>query len=279
MYDFGARMYDMKAPHFLQMDPLADMYSDISPYVYCLNNPIIHTDSDGRSVDNEYNIDVKTGKTTQISNKGGDKTDTIHIQVGGKTIYSTEETVQKVTENVRTNGEIGFSFTDRRPGEIHTTNYTPTSGALSDPSAEIFMSYAGGKFAELAFGAIWSKAASFLSKDVDVIAKAKSVYPNVNTTTLEPGPFATKSIPARSASQTFTTAERNAINEIGTADGCHTCGSTTSGRASGNFTPDHQPVSSLVPEGTAQKLYPHCSSCSSSQGGTASALTKKGYRP
>ena len=110
-----------------------------------------------------------------------------------------------------------------------------------------------------------------------VINEATRVHPEVNTTTLKPGEFANKSIDARSKSQSFTKSERASINEMGTTDGCHTCGSTSSGRASGNFTPDHQPPSSLVPNGTPQRLYPHCQSCSSSQGGTVGGLKRKGY--
>ncbi|NJL75157.1 MAG: hypothetical protein HC892_09100 [Saprospiraceae bacterium] len=45
---------------------------------------------------------------------------------------------------------------------------------------------------------------------------------------------------------------------------------------SGNFIPDHQPPNALVPDGTPQYLFPHCKNCSSSQGGTISALKKKG---
>lgn len=40
---------------------------------------------------------------------------------------------------------------------------------------------------------------------------------------------------------------------------------------SGNFIPDHQPVSSLTSAGTKQVLFPHCTGCSALQGGAASA--------
>ena len=33
------------------MDPLAEDYNDVSPYVYCLNNPMNLIDPDGRGVD------------------------------------------------------------------------------------------------------------------------------------------------------------------------------------------------------------------------------------
>jgi RHS repeat-associated protein len=86
---------------------------------------------------------------------------------------------------------------------------------------------------------------------------------------LKPGPFAGESIPARSPARDFTQAERSAINDIGRKTGCHTCGTTDPGTKSGNFVPDHQPISSLMRTGQSQRLYPHCLNCSNSQGGQA----------
>jgi len=37
-----------------------------------LNNPLIHTDPTGMSVDNECLKDTNTGEVTKISDKGGD---------------------------------------------------------------------------------------------------------------------------------------------------------------------------------------------------------------
>jgi RHS repeat-associated protein len=84
--------------------------------------------------------------------------------------------------------------------------------------------------------------------------------------TLAVGPHAGASIEARSSSRTFTAAERGAINKIGGETGCHTCGATTAGTKSGNFVPDHQPVSSLNKTNAPQRLYPHCLTCSKQQG-------------
>lgn len=84
--------------------------------------------------------------------------------------------------------------------------------------------------------------------------------------TFQPGPYAGESIAARSTAQKFTPAERAEINRIGQATGCHTCSTTSAGTKSGNFVPDHQPPSGLVPEGTPQQLYPHCIGCSREQG-------------
>jgi hypothetical protein len=85
--------------------------------------------------------------------------------------------------------------------------------------------------------------------------------------TLKPGAFAGESIDARSPDKDFTSEEREAIDAIGSATGCHTCGTKDPGTKSGHFIPDHQPPSALNPSGSQQKLYPHCLNCSRSQGG------------
>lgn len=89
------------------------------------------------------------------------------------------------------------------------------------------------------------------------------------------GPFAEDPIPAKGKEQKFTAEERKAINEIGYKTGCHTCGSKDPGSRSGDFVPDHQPISALVPNGTPQRLYPQCRKCSSVQSGMVSAKIQK----
>jgi RHS repeat-associated protein len=90
-----------------------------------------------------------------------------------------------------------------------------------------------------------------------------------------PGPHSGKSIPARSAGRDFTSAERQAVNKIGKATGCHACGTTDPGTKSGNFILDHQPVSALNDEGLPQRLFPHCKTCSARQGGIVGQMLRK----
>ena len=93
-----------------------------------------------------------------------------------------------------------------------------------------------------------------------------------SASTLEPGPYADESIPARGPGRDFTPEERDSTNQIGGRSGCHTCGSRDPGTRSGNFIPDHQPPSALNPAGGPQRLYPHCLGCSRTQGGQVRQL-------
>ncbi len=47
-YDYGARHYDSPIGRWTTMDPLCEKYYNISPYVYCGNNPMNAVDMDGR---------------------------------------------------------------------------------------------------------------------------------------------------------------------------------------------------------------------------------------
>jgi RHS repeat-associated protein len=85
--------------------------------------------------------------------------------------------------------------------------------------------------------------------------------------TTKPGPFAGDSIEARGPDRDFTEEEREAIDAIGQATGCHSCGTTNPGTISGHFVPDHQPPNALNPSNSPQRLYPQCLSCSRTQGG------------
>lgn len=48
LYDFGARMYDPLLARWTAIDPLAEKCPQVSPYAFCLNNPVNRVDKDGK---------------------------------------------------------------------------------------------------------------------------------------------------------------------------------------------------------------------------------------
>jgi len=62
---FGARYYDSGLSIWLSVDPMSDKYPGMSPYNYCMNNPVIFVDPDGR--DYETVIDEKAGTITIVA--------------------------------------------------------------------------------------------------------------------------------------------------------------------------------------------------------------------
>lgn len=48
LYDYGARMYDSQLGSWTSVDPLAEKYYNVSPYVYCIDNPVRMVERDGK---------------------------------------------------------------------------------------------------------------------------------------------------------------------------------------------------------------------------------------
>jgi len=96
---------------------------------------------------------------------------------------------------------------------------------------------------------------------------------SIDSITLRPGPFARESIPAQPGRPS--PSQQSQINRIGNTFGCHTCGTSNSGRASSNSTADHQPPSNLRPAGSEQRFFPQCASCSARQGAEVSNANRR----
>ena len=50
MYYYGARYYEPRLSLWMSVDIMQEKYPNVSSYVYCINNPIILIDSDGKDI-------------------------------------------------------------------------------------------------------------------------------------------------------------------------------------------------------------------------------------
>jgi RHS repeat-associated protein len=95
LYEFVARGYDPVVGRFTTPDPLAEKYPGVSPYAYCMNNPLRYIDPTGMYPDSPYTYNWITG---QYEDKDGNITpwsDVLKWLRGvGKFIYETVETAK-----------------------------------------------------------------------------------------------------------------------------------------------------------------------------------------
>ncbi|WP_299363357.1 RHS repeat-associated core domain-containing protein, partial [Winogradskyella sp.] len=271
-YEMDVRQYDPAVARFTSIDPV--IHYDFSTYNAFDNNPVFWADPSGA------NAGCPSCQTEEDWENYYSQAENTAMMVGDESAY---DGFGRVTSMLDENGNSLVYLDGELQDLVVYDNWLDAVSSTISDGLLIEAPLLLGKVISNVFKSGGDEAveavvkADNLSVSEQVVAEAKRVNPNANTTTLTPGENVGSSIPARSKSQTFTKAERTKINEIGSAEGCHTCGTTNSGRTSGNFTPDHQPPSSLVPNGTSQRLYPHCAGCSASQGGTVSSLRRKGY--
>ena len=105
--DYGGRWYDPAIGGWSSVDPLAEKYYSISPYVYCFDNPVNHIDPDGRDAEVSINKGVMTIKSQ------------IYIYGSG----ANDKQAQVMQSNIMKNWNNGSSYTDSKTGETYKVNF------------------------------------------------------------------------------------------------------------------------------------------------------------
>ena len=124
-YDFGARWYDVAGvPMWTSVDPLCEKYYSISPYAYCVGDPVNKFDPDGKRIEFAKGVSkaFKDNFAKAIQYLKANKCDGIFakLEASSKTVYIGEATSEQQTKNVS-------CFT---PNDM-TIHWSPTIGILT----------------------------------------------------------------------------------------------------------------------------------------------------
>ena len=84
--DFGARMYTPELGMWSVVDPHGENYYGFSPYSFCLGNPVVFTDPDGKDVIFSVTRDKKTGEINGVN-----VSSTIYVTGAGSTQKRVDE--------------------------------------------------------------------------------------------------------------------------------------------------------------------------------------------
>jgi hypothetical protein len=92
-YDYDARNYNASLGRWMNIDPLAEKYTNLSPYTYVANMPVVAYDPDGKQID--ITVNYKKDKDGNIiRDKNGNATITsVDINITGKVINFSDNNV------------------------------------------------------------------------------------------------------------------------------------------------------------------------------------------
>ena len=140
LYDFGARHYTPVLPRWLTMDPVAEKYYGISPYTYCINNPLVYKDDKGDDVVlvgksgssvtiQTKQIDINVNVSKLGINWGG------NYQLQGDRLLSTALDIAGIFDQSGTadilNAKLQFDSGETFAGIMSTVSAIPAVGDLA----------------------------------------------------------------------------------------------------------------------------------------------------
>ena len=97
--DYGARMYDSKIARWFVQDPLSEKYYAQSQYNYCVNNPVMFVDPDGRDI---WEVNYEGRIINRITDQTKDAIYMVSQDSDGnyKRVYSTDIDGNKVYNSI-----------------------------------------------------------------------------------------------------------------------------------------------------------------------------------
>jgi RHS repeat-associated protein len=112
-YDYGARQHDPILARWDRIDPLCEKYYSTSPYAYCVNNPIIMIDPDGKEVrDGTGPYNAKNASLKALARNLAAHNDPNSIMICAHGVYNNESDRFASSINIQTYNTNSGKWTD-----------------------------------------------------------------------------------------------------------------------------------------------------------------------
>jgi RHS repeat-associated protein len=246
--DFGARYYASTMGRFMTPDWAAKpttvpyaVFGDpqtLNLYAYVENAPVNRADADGHETQDTLD--------EQATREAGDTIGNV-VEGAVKGLWNALASSANLV-NAYVNAASNVTTGHDVVGYVPEANYSNTTQAVAGTIAPLAVTTQ----AMISEGGAAAEASTARTATSD----SKAAVPESTPA----GPSARPSA-----------AQQSAINEMGDAHGCSTCGATSPGTKSGNWVGDHQPPTALNTNGGPQVYKPQCLQCSRQQGGQVAA--------